>query len=122
MSDLVLFLEARLDEDEAAARAALGGRAEQVAGGPSAWAETVGSDGQGPVPFSGTGPERLLVECEAKRRIIRDMQEQVSFAHAEADPHRSASAAQMSQGLYHALMVLATVYAGHPDYRDGWRP
>lgn len=123
MSDLVAFLEARLEEDEAAARAALGGRVRRAAALPQRPSErVVGSDGEGPASTTPTGAERVLAECEAKRRIISDMQRQAALAHDELDPHRSASAARMSQGLYHALMVLATVYAGHADYRDGWRP
>lgn len=117
------FLESRLEEDEALARAALSGAARRAAVRPRRPSEqSVGSDGEAPARAPSTGPERVLAECEAKRRIIRDMQEQAALAHDEPDPHRSASAARMSQGLYHALMVLATVYAAHADYREGWRP
>lgn len=110
---LVEFLEARLAEDEAAARDASGG------GEESGWHETeefgVQADvrhGRAEYPIVGFtpasahiarhDPARVLREVDAKRRILAEFR-----------------AFEMSEGTVRAL---ASVYADHPDYRKEWRP
>jgi hypothetical protein len=96
------FLEARIAEDEALARAAT----------PSPW--TLYNRGVGweipelPEPHDGltfikadahyvahNHPARVLSECEAKRVVIGNAN-------------------------YTALNALAAVYSDHPDYREDW--
>lgn len=50
-------------------------------------------------------PARVLAECEAKRQIVEWLSSEL-FRTAHKD----------------MLMVLAAVYADHPDYRDEWKP
>ncbi len=49
-------------------------------------------------------PARVLLECEAKRRIVQECE---PFGRL-GDPD--------------VLMYLALPYADHPDYDDAWRP
>ena len=57
-------------------------------------------------------PARVLAECEAKRRLIE--------AVVDKDPFDAMGA----ESAYEILILshLALPYAGHPDYRDEWRP
>jgi hypothetical protein len=59
--------------------------------------------------------ERLLAECEAKRRIVSD-RERID---------RSANDDEWSSGYsdanYDALRALALPYADHPDFRAEWQ-
>ncbi len=108
MSDLVEFIRARLDEDEALAR-----------GVESSWrcisgtGEIVASDGKATevcaeAHWEGVGehiarhdPARVLREVEAKRALL-DLQ---------ASDHDS-----------WFLPWLALPYSDHPDYRSEWSP
>jgi len=85
-------------------------------------------------------PYRVLAECEAKRRIIeihkieteRLYEEKAdgTFARTGREEYTCLNCDDPEVGHigYHAqdgcptLRVLAAVYAGHPDYREGWRP
>lgn len=49
--------------------------------------------------------ERVLADCEAKRRIVTVMQDNPT-----------------DWGVRVAAFYLAQVYADHPDYREEWRP
>ncbi len=95
MTDLTEFLLARIAEDEDAARTASG---KQV-GFSVAWTdvEVVRHLDRWTTP-------RVLVECDAKRRIV--------------DEWLSRSTAG---GWFH-LACLALPYADHSDYREEWRP
>jgi hypothetical protein len=96
---LAEFLLARIDEDEGAAGF-----------------EEFGM----PVPGNSWGPERVLAECEAKRRIVND----AGFAVHQAEinkraPHTEPVFAAALLGK-HVLNHLARPYADHPDYRQEW--
>jgi hypothetical protein len=52
---------------------------------------------------------RALAECEAKRRLIEHVQRLGRGAGAQAD-------------LEMFLKIMAVPYAGHPAYRNLWRP
>lgn len=60
-------------------------------------------------------PARVLAECEAKRRIVQDR-----------DEDHAADNDEWSMGYYEAnyaaMHALAVVYADHPDYLPEWRP
>ncbi len=123
-TDLVAFLRARLDEDEQTARAAQPApwiRHDHVAGvhaDDATDGRPYGSavadcrrvpDGYG-VPNAEHiirhAPDRVLVEVEAKRRMIED---------AWGGPDHE------DMWEYH-LKLLALPYADRPDYREEWRP
>lgn len=112
---LVEFLRARLDEDEAEAKAC-----PEVGWFAAEWDE-------GAVYLSGTGasallrgrsfsvarhvarhdPARVLAEVEAKRQIVSE----VTGRYLES-----------WTAVTHILACLALPYADHPDYNPTWRP
>lgn len=59
-------------------------------------------------------PERVLAECEAKRRIVE--------AHRAWDENEWQSPPYFSAPMDEVLALLALPYADHPDYREEWRP
>jgi hypothetical protein len=90
---LIGFLSARLDEDEANARAA-----------QSLWPDTHFTISPGSlvlVEFHRRHvPARVLREVEAKRRMLEDLD--LTYPDVE--------------------QLLAAVYSDHPDYRPEWAP
>ena len=136
MGDLAKFLLARISEDEAAARAVkplghnfdMGGnrRDDRFTHGRLGFASEDGyprrlpEGGEG-AHFARWEPARVLAECEAKRRIVKE-------AHAVAvATHGVVDIPTWSTGLAgdladHVLVQLASAYADHPDYRPEWRP
>lgn len=112
--DLVAFLRARLDEDEAAAKLAAreGGTWTQddpqrypgsisSLGGQVVYAEGAPDENQAP-HIARHDPARVLREVEAKRAIL--------------DEYLAAP------GWPQDVVLLAAVYSDHPDYRDEWKP
>lgn len=63
-------------------------------------------------------PERILVECEAKRRIVEDFE--ILHADYRSMPDPTTEARRFQAQIAQARM--AAVYADHPDYRDEWKP
>lgn len=62
--------------------------------------------------------ERLLAECDAKRRIIDSYED-----HVETylnDPTQFGEGARF--GMMTAIGWLALAYSGHPDFDESWRP
>lgn len=131
--DLIAFLNARLDEDEAAAESAtyerpvwrsdMNGVHQQDGlkiAEPHSWylAEHIALH----------DPARALREVEAKRKILtmarvyREMTEELLRGNpSPTDPDMIAAASHGATiGL--TLVALAEVYSGHPDYRTEWRP
>jgi hypothetical protein len=116
VSDLTAFLLARLDEDEAKAREAIEMRMAVKYVDPSdatrpdfelvAWPDLG-------VPSMLIGPERVLAECEAKRRIV---------ALAPWCNNSTAGSALIDLPGNLVLRDLAAVYSDHPDYDEAWRP
>jgi hypothetical protein len=115
---LVEFIEARLAEDEAAARAAC--RPRPDFGSPDRWEPGVGlpAEVMGPMEsVAGTkspaaaahiarhDPARVLREVEAHRRMVEEL-----WLVRDSLPVEL------------ALCALASVYAEHPDFREEWRP
>ena len=114
MSDLATFLRARLDEDEAVAKAAephvryvasctptLAGVAEQVAV----------EDHQ-----ARHDPARVLREVEAARKILDQLGTDLSYRPPVPPGHQRAWAIA-------SLIVeaMAAVYSDHPDYDEAWK-
>ncbi len=94
------FLEARISEDEAAAREAMEERSRST---PNEGADTsLVPWPDSPVPAVLVGPERVLAECVVKRSLIE---------------HWGQYEALNGPSL---LTVMAMVYADHPDYQQEW--
>ena len=122
---LASFLLARLDEDEAAARAATQGgwRADGedivlVSDDPH-WngtciANASGYDGD---HIARHDPVRVLREVAAKRAILRDYQDCAEAAEYAGEIMRAARDAYAR-----SLMHLSAAWIGHADYRQEWAP
>ena len=127
MDDLIAFLRARLDEREHIARAAAEETETRWHAGHEHLNEGVsGADGS-PVaygPYEGVlsweirqhiaanDPGTVLADVNVKRRIIEVHQGLHScgfWEHDDDDPCPT-------------LCLLALPFAGHPDYRQEWRP
>lgn len=141
-ADLIAFLQARLDEDEQAARAAMWDElsAAWTARPPRAAYEryvVVDYCDDGVVAVSpenadtdGVGqhiarhdPARVLAEVEAKRKAVRFYEQaahSLSLSAPGAMPHDLMTGAANTARVM--LQALATPYADHPDYRNEWRP
>jgi hypothetical protein len=129
VSDLVEFLEARLDDDEAMAREG----AEHAPEGSARWHAAYSRDDLDPAfwivataplsytPLAGPDlppglarhiarwdPARVLAEVAAKRRILG----MVERTHRESDDY---------PGWEGAALHLALPYADHPDFDPAWR-
>jgi len=116
------FLLARIADDEAAARAAVGSssvewqadRYRVIFGGE--W-EVADANVQTAAHIARHDPARVLAECEAKRRIVEDL------ALPYIAERRRLMNGQPSWGDEHPtlLLLLALPYADHPDMRPEWR-
>jgi hypothetical protein len=119
---LTEFLLARIAEDEEVALSAIRQRDDEIAGGAYVAGSEPQPDADQPVvwddwtggPGIRMGAERLLAECEAKRRIVEAWPD--TFGLWSAD---QADAARAMKDV--ALRALAQPYADHPDYRPEWR-
>lgn len=148
MSDLIAFIQARLDEDEQGARAATGGT---WVVGPNFG----GRDNRVYVTFEGAGidtigtcviagqvanmpgfranashiarhdPARVLREVEAKRRLLM-LRSNAAGAVAgvwEGTPNRNRVVDHAYlEAITDVLTELATVWSDHPDYQAEWSP
>jgi hypothetical protein len=112
MDDLVAFLNARLDEDEARARATL------RPGGPL-WSE-VGYGERIPemAHIERHSPARVLRDVEAKRAIVR----LAAKVREWTDGSAGATAGYAAAVVGDTLCALAAIDSDHPDYRPEWKP
>lgn len=109
---LAEFLLARIAEDEAVARRGYGIR-DGLA--------TVDFDEYGDVLVIGT--ERVLAECEAKRRIVELHDSFYGVCQAcIGSPPRVGDVVKPALWPCTTLRLLALPFADHPDYREEWRP
>lgn len=112
--DLIDFLKARIDEDEAAAKAASAGEWRAYADG------TIFDAHSGQVASSVASwnlphiarhdPARVLADVAAKRAIVDAVL-----------PYSTGGQSQSCREDM-VLLYLAAVYADHPDYRQEWKP
>ncbi|MCB5282826.1 hypothetical protein BJQ89_02588 [Arthrobacter sp. ES1] len=101
--DIVEFLSERISEDEAVARTLLGDRTVSQSG---AWYE-----------------QRLLLECEAKKRLIRIVESarQAALAALVSAPAQDAGwIPQSLEWMERSLNALALPYIDHPDFEQDW--
>ena len=141
MDDLAAFLLARISEDEATARAAvkvtevgatagwywsnagdavfLDGTSIPVACGP--WRQPM--DQAWAFHIVRHDPERVLAECDAKRRIVTaHRQRQDSVTGIPRDDAGRAERHAAGSAVDDVLRFLALPYADHRAYRPEWRP
>ena len=124
MNDLTAFLNARLDEDEAAAKAAWGVEWD--------WRYVAQPFGERPsiahtVHIARHDPARVLREVEAKRAILdRHMPHQPAFGGLACDwcSEDVDDRPQIAKERWPCPDVrsIATVWSDHPDYRPEWKP
>lgn len=108
MTPLDEFLTARLDEDEAAAKAA----ASRPLG--DQWIDGTRLTAVA-AHIARHDPARVLREVEAKRKILNSW---VSAATADRYSAGPEPIDHFQDGLEHALRLLATAWSDHPDYRQ----
>ncbi|WP_051942702.1 DUF6221 family protein [Streptacidiphilus rugosus] len=58
-------------------------------------------------------PARVMTDVDAKRAIVDAYDHSPANAGAKVSSH---------EGLHTAVLLLASVYADHADYREEWRP
>jgi len=115
VNDLVAWLRARLDEDEAVARAATPGKwsmgrlDEHEIG--DAWMLKLDDKRH----IARHDPARVLREVAAKRAIVDAYEHLMRTAGIEPSAHFR------MLGLEQAVEHLASVYADHAEYREEWR-
>lgn len=131
---IVEFLEARIAEDEAVARQSRNpvfdddydgvANRDEVQRGSDRWdIQPHGRDcgwrlGEGmQLDCTCMWPSRVLAECVAKRAILDLWAEANGYA---SDGDLSGTIAVTAY--CYALRAIALPYAGHPDYRQEWRP
>ena len=109
MSDLVAFVTARLDEDEAV----LNGLDETARYGIESVSNTDVS----------ALLDRARADIDAKRRILdlHDIRREVDEFEGRATVITWCATCNQP-GYCPTLRLLALPYAGHPDYREEWRP
>lgn len=121
---LIAFLHARLDADEQAADAVDSihlDLPEPPAGRPG---DQVFLSPEQYVAASGilTG-DRIRADVAAKRSVLARYEHHAGRAREEREAgHSSRAIENIREGLYAAVLDLASVYASHPDYLDKWRP
>jgi len=107
---LTEFLLARIAEDEAAAR-------ESYEAVPPAF----GAYGRlmlAAIDYLIVDPDRVLADCEAKRRIV-----EVHRNHErDVTPYGVSLDNTARFALEDVCRTLASSYSDHPDYRQEWRP
>jgi len=122
------FLSTRLDEDEADACRATPGPwwgyaqgwrdkdGEPIIQAPNHEIDATWDDIEHVAKWN---PARVLAECAAKRRIVKEIE--TTRRLAETFPGGSGRLS-LVHGLDAVLRLLALPYADHPDYLEAWRP
>jgi hypothetical protein len=137
--DLVAFITARLDEDEAVAdagarRAGMPWRAGPQPGTPGGLViddlGLVGSTGgrYAADHIARHDPARVLREVVAKRALVKRHRPEVAgYGPLEDDLYCKAESSD--EDLWYAkpwpctdILALAAIYSDHPDYREEWKP
>ena len=125
MTDLITFLKARLDEDEALIRHNSDGHG-LCDGFPDYRTYIDGDTNAADAYIEHFGPARMLREVEADRRLL-DLYERAKQyrdrVFAQPEP-RSISdeicAVTQMMALEQVMRLRAAVHGNHPDYREDW--
>jgi hypothetical protein len=136
--EIMEFYAARLDEDEAAAKAGTRRIGMPWRIDPEPWAYGTGiiDDIGGVGVASGSyaaehmvrhNPARVLREVEARRKILNDYECQSGFSlpegvHDGRDPDERECDQVLKDALEIIVADLAAVYSDHPDYDPAWAP
>ena len=119
---LIEFIEARLDEDEAVARAAIVIRRRDYAHQP--WVDdpdyTFKAWDDYPSGVILTGPERVLREVEAKRMLVEDHSGHHVCEDNMAGTVWDEKTEDIVEDPCRVLRIIGSIYADHPDYRTEW--
>ncbi len=133
--NIVDFIEARIDEDEAAAQAATvgGGPKWAAAGEPGESGDLIDAEHGGFVAWNRDehafqnhedavhiarhDPARVLRDCEAKRAIVQLYRDAWVQSTTGRGSREKAGAVFVIQA---ALFALAGAYSDHPNYREEW--
>lgn len=121
---LTEFLLARIAEDEATARAVTFDVA--IAEDRYSWASVDFNEGTNAAHGRRWAPERVLAECEAKRKIVRQarlaIQTSDAVAESEGDEiNNNGRKHGYAQAFDVVLDLLALPYADHPQFQAEWR-
>lgn len=125
MSDsLVAFLNARLAEDEAAAKAAseefgVSGRWYRL---EDAGKADLGIHGAQWAHIARHDPARVLREVTAKRDILKRYWRFSEGRNGHGGLVDRLTAPPIAAAMRPAMLDLAAVYSDHPDYRQEWAP
>lgn len=114
MTTITEFILARVAEDEATARYA-------TTRGPINERDTEGWWFGHYQHYTRHSPERVLAECEAKRRIAALVWTQEFVVDGEWGSGRTIEEMKRAGILPPALCAMAAIWADHPDYREEWR-
>ena len=117
MTDLMAFLRARMDEDEAAAHRAGSDPWEFDGGYVDLHRDRLAPEylGEFAEHIGRHDPSRVLREVEAKRRLLIQFELRGDSVRATVQP--------ATGGVWDDLMrLLALPYADHADYRPEWTP
>lgn len=140
VSDIVEFLQARLDEDEAIARTSIGKRPERAEWSYEPWTPRVEGSGEVIAPNdrdSSGYPEFITCDREG---VLQSIEERDGPHLARHDPARVlreveakraaiaafdwAGTSRGSIARHHILngviRPMAAIYSDHPDYREEW--
>jgi len=123
-SDLIAFLNARLDEDEREAKYAL--EKLSACAGVHISDPADGGDIGHMVAYSFHSrrhdPARVLREVEVKRSIIKVHDLAEHYCPLPVVPGRHGQLWTPKEGPCWTLHLLAAAYSDHPDYRQEWKP
>jgi hypothetical protein len=113
MADVVEFLRARLDEDEAEARRGAAARF------PVAdFSMYYNADDEVMVATCA----RVLREVEAKRRMLDEVVDQIDGFDADLEMSRGTGGYRTTGESDLLKHLLASAYSDHPDYDPSWAP
>jgi hypothetical protein len=118
MDDLTAFLNARLDEVEAAAKAASGtdwGQALTFVTDEGGARVAEAASVRTAIHIARHDPARVLREVTAGRRLIAEFKSHDDAKYPDFD-------GGYVSGLEDAMMIAAAIWSDHPDYRQEWAP
>ncbi len=132
-ADLLAFLNARLDEDEAAAKAATPGpwfaltraevqriRAKGEDGPEETWTAAVGGVPVMSDDESRSDADRIHVALHDPARVLREVGVKRNLIAEYEDCHNTGNSPEHYDGYWDAILGFAAVCSDHPDYQQEW--